>query len=302
MASPFPGTSIDSFATLTDGVSTVLASHQNDRAAAIVAAQTKLGVDADTRSASSVEGRLKDLDAAFTVSATAPSSPQTGDRWIDTSGTSPMLNYWDGAAWVGVGDTRTFDGGTFDMDVASDGLLDITDAWQMVVTGTTVVTQMNQPLDPAGFVRPVTLIFDTVGGGIDWASTNSLLDAPFVCRYGDESITVEYDGNAGAWRELARNERAGRPSLVAVASDQARAATTTLSTITGPANTARSRATALATAAALAGNTNTVFEVRIRGTITVNAAGAILVQAAQNSASGTTTIRRGSTFHVWPVL
>jgi hypothetical protein len=61
------------------------------------------------------------------------------------------------------------------------------------------------------------------------------------------------------------------------------------------------RATALATAASLAGNGNTAFSVVIRGTITVNAGGTLLIQAAQQSASGTTTVLRGSTFSVQEV-
>ena len=59
------------------------------------------------------------------------------------------------------------------------------------------------------------------------------------------------------------------------------------------------QATALATTVASATTTGTAGVVQIKGTITVNAAGTLLVQAAQNTSSGTaTTIKRGSTFIV----
>ena len=59
------------------------------------------------------------------------------------------------------------------------------------------------------------------------------------------------------------------------------------------------QATALATAVASSTTTGTAGFVEISGTITVNAAGTLLVQAAQNTSNGTaTTIKRGSTFIV----
>jgi hypothetical protein len=73
---------------------------------------------------------------------------------------------------------------------------------------------------------------------------------------------------------------------------------TVIGDLTTPGNTVGARATALGTVLALAGNTNTAFAVTVRGTITVNAGGTLLVQAAQNSASGTTTVLRGSTLRV----
>jgi hypothetical protein len=73
---------------------------------------------------------------------------------------------------------------------------------------------------------------------------------------------------------------------------------TVIGDLVTPGNTVGARATALGTVLALAGNTNTAFAVTVRGTITVNAGGTLLVQAAQNSASGTTTVLRGSTLRV----
>jgi hypothetical protein len=73
---------------------------------------------------------------------------------------------------------------------------------------------------------------------------------------------------------------------------------TLIGDIGGLSTPAAGRATALGTSLALAGNTRTDFIVTIRGTITVNAGGTILVQAAQNSASGTTTVLRGSTLRL----
>ncbi len=63
--------------------------------------------------------------------------------------------------------------------------------------------------------------------------------------------------------------------------------------------TTTTRATALASAASLAGNTHTAFLATVRGTITVNAGGTLTLQAAENSASGTLSILRGSSFFVW---
>lgn len=57
------------------------------------------------------------------------------------------------------------------------------------------------------------------------------------------------------------------------------------------------QATALDTAVGGAGGTAHLIE--IEGTITVNAAGTLTVQAAQNAASGSSSILRGSTFTVW---
>lgn len=76
---------------------------------------------------------------------------------------------------------------------------------------------------------------------------------------------------------------------------------TVIADLADASSSAAGRATALGTATALAGNTRTAFAVAIRGTITVNAGGTLLVQAAQNSASGTTTILRGSTLRVLAV-
>lgn len=56
-------------------------------------------------------------------------------------------------------------------------------------------------------------------------------------------------------------------------------------------------ATALDTAAGGAGGT--AHSVVIEGTITVNAAGTLTIQAAQNVGSGTSTILRGATLTVW---
>jgi len=60
------------------------------------------------------------------------------------------------------------------------------------------------------------------------------------------------------------------------------------------------QATALATAVANATTTGTAGHLVIKGTITVNAAGTLLVQAAQSVSNGTaTTVKRGSTFFVY---
>ncbi len=60
------------------------------------------------------------------------------------------------------------------------------------------------------------------------------------------------------------------------------------------------QATALGTAVASATTTGTAGHARICGTITVNAAGTLLVQGAQNTSNATaTTFKRGSYFYVW---
>jgi hypothetical protein len=60
------------------------------------------------------------------------------------------------------------------------------------------------------------------------------------------------------------------------------------------------QATALATTVASSTTTGTAGIVIIKGTITVNAAGTLLVQHAQNTSNGTaTTVKRGSTFMVY---
>lgn len=73
---------------------------------------------------------------------------------------------------------------------------------------------------------------------------------------------------------------------------------TIVTDFTGLALVKASRATALATSVALAGNTNTVFQTVISGTITVANAGTLVVQFAENSASGTSSVLVGSTFIV----
>jgi hypothetical protein len=60
-----------------------------------------------------------------------------------------------------------------------------------------------------------------------------------------------------------------------------------------------SRQTALGGAAGVANDTT--YFVTVEGTITVNAAGTLLVQFAQNAASGTSSVLVGSTFVVEPI-
>src|SRR5262249_31702516 len=60
------------------------------------------------------------------------------------------------------------------------------------------------------------------------------------------------------------------------------------------------QATALGTAVASATTTGTAGHVEIHGTITVNVAGTLLVQCAQNTSNATaTTVKRGSYFIVY---
>jgi hypothetical protein len=62
----------------------------------------------------------------------------------------------------------------------------------------------------------------------------------------------------------------------------------------------QAQATALGTTVASSTTVGTSGVIQIKGTITVNAAGTLLVQAAQNTSNGTaTTIKRGSTFMVY---
>lgn len=39
------------------------------------------------------------INPRITVSDVAPSWPAINDLWIDTSGVSAVLKYWDGSSW-----------------------------------------------------------------------------------------------------------------------------------------------------------------------------------------------------------
>lgn len=45
--------------------------------------------------------------APATVDGTAPSSPQTDDLWVDTSASPPSLRYYNGSAWIAVGERQS---------------------------------------------------------------------------------------------------------------------------------------------------------------------------------------------------
>jgi len=64
MASNFPATGLDTYATLTDNSDDVLAAHQNDRGDAIEAIEVKLGVD-DSAVATSIDYFLKHASGTF---------------------------------------------------------------------------------------------------------------------------------------------------------------------------------------------------------------------------------------------
>jgi len=61
---------------------------------------------------------------------TAPSSPGTGEFWLDTNTTIPILKRYTGSAWIAVnlphygpGTDKTISGGAITVDVATDGNL-----------------------------------------------------------------------------------------------------------------------------------------------------------------------------------
>jgi len=40
------------------------------------------------------------LNPKITISDEAPTNPKTYDIWIDISGASAVLKYWDGSSWT----------------------------------------------------------------------------------------------------------------------------------------------------------------------------------------------------------
>ena len=51
------------------------------------------------------QSRMKQLLEVSTngVSSSAPSGPNTGDFWTDTSSDPPILKSWNGSSWIEVG-------------------------------------------------------------------------------------------------------------------------------------------------------------------------------------------------------
>ena len=49
-----------------------------------------------------LDANFEQLAKIITVSSTAPTSPYTGQLWLDTSTTPPALKIYDGSAWIGV--------------------------------------------------------------------------------------------------------------------------------------------------------------------------------------------------------
>ena len=53
--------------------------------------------------ASGFTGQQNGATTKFSAQSSAPSSPSTGDRWVDTSGAIPVEKRWNGSSWAVIG-------------------------------------------------------------------------------------------------------------------------------------------------------------------------------------------------------
>lgn len=302
----FP-TTLDTWSDRVDGVHDNLADDVNEAHKRAIAAETKLGVDGATRGAANVEGRLKEQEARLTISTTAPSSPATDDAWLDISG-DPVLSVWDGAAWVALvaaaadhSHTATAgDGGVLTADEH-----DSFSEYAEVATPSAPASGKARlypkadglfyGLDDAGVERALGGDVKRVTADVAFAATTTLGTVTGLSVPVTAGETYELEARLFVTADATGGQKyaiGGTATATAIIYDTVIA---DLADLSAP---AAGRATALGTALALAGNTRTVFAVTIRGTLTVNAGGTLLVQAAQDSASGTTSVLRGSTLRV----
>lgn len=143
--------------------------------------------------ASYVDGEFDNLitkvNSKVLAKATAPSSPTTGDTWVDTSITPAHVKVYDGTNWTGVACSKG-------ADVASATTTTLGSAGCFFdITGTTTITSVTAK--PAGMI--VMLQFD---GALTFTDGSNLkLNGNFTTA-ADSTITLISDGTN--WFELSR--------------------------------------------------------------------------------------------------
>jgi len=109
-----------------------------------------------------------------TASATAPTSPTTGDQWVDTSTTPPTLKVYDGTNWVPIGGNNSAESVQTDTDPATnltgattgDVAYDTTDQELQVFDGTNWVPMvpigyLSEEIIPQKVYKPIVILLPT---------------------------------------------------------------------------------------------------------------------------------------------